>query len=481
MKNILSVGYQIPGYSDKYVPFNSDQSLLDADVIIFQPDFGVYSKDYLNPYYQGKPSFDENESFRIKEDSSHWKKELHTALVAGKTIFVFFSRFEEIVLHTGQRNYQGTGRNARIINIVSLSHNYTWFPVELPSIVPKSGSEIIFKNIPEFAILWKEFKSDFKYESYIDGKANIPIFVTKTGQKPVGAVFRIALGNLILLPPIRYDEEEFTKYDAKKKESFWTKSALQFGDRLVKVLVDIDNVLSASVKKTPSPAWVHRNEYKTAEESLIRKAILQRSAQINKLLGKKTALESDLNEELILKDLLYEKGKPLQEAVKRALRTLGYKAEGFREEDLEIDQIFTSPEGNRFVGETEGKDNAAVSIDKFRQLESNIQEDLQREEVEEPAIGALFGDGFRLKIPEKRESQFTKKCLKNAERISVVLIQTADLFEVANYINGSGDKNFAAKCRKAILDGRGKIVIFPDIPLTKEKQISKRTIKVVKK
>jgi len=49
-----------------------------------------------------------------------------------------------------------------------------------------------------------------------------------------------------------------------------------------------------------------------------------------------------------------------------------------------------SPEGDRYIGEAEGKENKAVNIDKLGQLERNIQEDFARDEVQEPARGILL-------------------------------------------------------------------------------------------
>lgn len=39
MKTIISIGYEIPGYSDSSHNYNSNISLSDGDIIIFCPDF----------------------------------------------------------------------------------------------------------------------------------------------------------------------------------------------------------------------------------------------------------------------------------------------------------------------------------------------------------------------------------------------------------------------------------------------------------
>ncbi|MDD5555133.1 MAG: hypothetical protein PHO19_00455 [Candidatus Pacebacteria bacterium] len=466
MKKIISVGFDIPGYADDYKPYTSSQSLLDADIVVFEPDFSNYS--YYDSY-QGKPSFSENESFRLKEDTRHWHSEISTALQDGKTVLVFMGQYEEVFVHTGQKQYSGTGRNTRVTNLVSSYNNYEFLPVDIPGLIPKEGTELKFNNNGIFTTFWSEFKERIKYESYIDGKIETPLFFTKTGNKPVGGLFRVGKGNLVLLPPVRYPEK-FTKYE--KEESFWTDEAVKFGKRLIQVLVDIDNALRGSVETSPPPDWVAQKEYRLKLETELKKKIDNISKKIETFTTEKNTLLDSLHKEMELKNLIYEKGKPLENAIIKALEILGYKAENYDDGSLEIDQIIVSPEGERYIGEAEGKDNGAINIDKFRQLESNIQEDLQKEEVSDPAIGILFGNGFRVIRPEKREEQFTDKCIKNAERLNAILVRTSDLFEVVRYVRENSDKKFAKECRKAILESRGKIVKFPEIDYSKNKKKS---------
>ena len=129
---------------------------------------------------------------------------------------------------------------------------------------------------------------------------------------------------------------------------------------------------------------------------------------------------------------------------------------------MELDQVIISPEGDRFIGECEGKDKSDISVDKFRQLHDSIQEDFAREDVDEMAMGLLFGNPHRLTEPDKRSSFFTDKCMNNASRAGIALIKTTDLYEVARYVSDSGDMEFAKKCRQAIKDQLGKVVKFPE-------------------
>jgi len=114
------------------------------------------------------------------------------------------------------------------------------------------------------------------------------------------------------------------------------------------------------------------------------------------------------------------------------------------------------------IGETEGKDTSAVDISKFRQLESNIGEDFERDAVSEPAKGLLFGNGFRLTDPGQRAEQFTAKSLKNAARLGVSLVRTVDLYPVAiHLVDNPDDEAFKVGCRSAIEETAGSIVQFP--------------------
>jgi len=459
-QKILSVGFNIPGFGDLFHEYSSEQSLLDADLIVFEPQVYAYGQD---ENYQGKTCFSSSGSFQLAEATDHWKTELSTSLENGKTVFVFFAKFEEFFVHTGQKTYSGTGKNSRVTNMVVGSDNYRFFPIKLSSITAKSGTEMRFGGHASFATFWAEFKEFLKYESYLEGKIDAPLFVTKTGNKVVGALFRVGKGHLALLPPLRYPEEKFTSTN-KDGEETWNQKGIQFGQRLIQVLVDIDQSLQGIDEITPPPEWAKEESFALPQAEKVRSSIGQITKEIDALTIKKLQLVGELKHEEQLMALLFGKGKPLEHAIIFAMQLLGYSAENYDDGSLELDQIITSPEKERFIGEAEGKDSSSINIDKFRQLESNIQEDLERTEVSTPAIGILFGNAFRLTIPSSRSEFFTEKCLTNAARLHAILIRTPDLFHVARYLRTTTDDSFAKKCREVIAQSRGKIVAFPKMP-----------------
>jgi len=463
-QSIISIGYEIPGRSDWYHSFASGQSLLDADIVVIAPDLDSYSLDSSHPHFQGHPSYSDSSSFRIREHSAYWRQELKTALAAGKTVFVLFRAYQPFYIHTGQKQWSGTGRNARGTNIVEEFDNYRFLPITVPTMVPRSGKNIVSSGHPTFATFWNFFKADAEYESYLDGPVEMPLFTTKTGGKPVGALFKVGAGHLVLLPSLDYDYATFVKTVAKTKSQEWTKDALKFGGSLVKALVEIDKALRRGGERTPPPEWLSTPSFALTSELALQHKIQDIDKKVAALAESKAKLVKEAEKATELKDLLFEKGKRLEHAIGLGLQFLGYSAENFNDGNLEIDHVILSPEGDRFIGEAEGKDSSAVNIDKFRQLTSNIQEDLQRVEVNEPAAGILFGNGYRLTLPAEREEQFTEKCRHTAKASRCALVRTSDLFQAARYLSENFDPAFAALCRATIKEAIGGIVSFPPVP-----------------
>lgn len=114
----------------------------------------------------------------------------------------------------------------------------------------------------------------------------------------------------------------------------------------------------------------------------------------------------------------------------------------------------------------EGKDNRAINIDKFSQLERNVQEDFARGDVADYAKGVLFGNAYRLVPLTERGPFFTEKCVSTAKRTHAALVRTPDLFAPAKYLKENpADVEYAKKCRDAILRDEVEVVLFPAAPI----------------
>ncbi|HPL64053.1 MAG TPA: hypothetical protein PK587_09840 [Syntrophales bacterium] len=457
-KRIFTVGFDLPGEEFEYVPFESDRSLLDADIVLFEVGFGQLS---ATEDYEGTPLFSKYNSPSVAQYLSHWRNELVAFVNAGKLAIIFVRKPRLYFRYTGNKTFSGTGRSQVTTNVVAPVSSYEGVP-NITNAEGKSGKEVKLTAEGSFlAPYWKEFGPISEYQAFIEGNFTQKVLVTKTGEKTVGAVTR-GKGTLLFLPPLSLDEKKFLTHEAKKGQTFWTKAALEFGKRLLKNLIALADAVK-SKSKTPAPVWSQDPGYTTTEESQIQESIAKVTNEIARLQQKRTTLQEKLLEAGQLRGLLYETGQALEHAVREALILFGFSAKNYKESDSEFDVIFESPEG-RLIGEVEGKDNKAISIEKLDQLERNLREDFAREEVTNFAKGVLFGNPERLTSPNERGESFTAKCMTAAGRSGIALIRTVDMYSPARYLRENADLGYAAECRKVILETSGSVVNFPPSP-----------------
>ena len=82
---IIVIGTPLPHDEVEFVSLHAQNSLLDYDISIFNPNISLFYA-YGRDYYLGKPCLDDTNSFKLKEQLSHWRREILGAVRAGKTI-----------------------------------------------------------------------------------------------------------------------------------------------------------------------------------------------------------------------------------------------------------------------------------------------------------------------------------------------------------------------------------------------------------
>lgn len=465
-KQLITIGYVIPGKDNDYVDFQDATSLMDADVLLISPDSIRPQGGWVDFTSSDGGCYNVETSNRYKQKVTHLKKEIEDHLRAGKNIFIFLAPEENEALASSVSSPR-KGQNSYSTYRCS---NYEFLPINIGKLTTASGKHVHFSGNPIFAEFYNRFKNNFKYQLYVENPSGAQIIFTgRDKSKILGAIYKVGSGHLVTLPTVTFHERDFTETKEGKdgeKEEFWNKKGLAFGNSFVECLLAIDARLASDSEKTPPPDWVFKDLFSGRKEKSLRQSIDINNEQIEKLQTANKKLQLELEEERKLKDLLFEQGRPLESAVIKALKILGYSAENYDDGDLEMDQVILSPEKNRYIGETEGKDNKDVNVTKFRQLIDALNADFAREEVKEKAFGILFGNAERLKEPEKRKLDFTAKCKSGAEREKIALVKTIDLFTVAEYLNENDDEKYKKDCREAIHKGLGKIVEFPEIPNT---------------
>jgi len=460
-KSILCLGCRIALDNVSHASFTDKISLLDYDIIIITPE--ISSRLYNDEYYMGKSCASDDQSARLKENSEYWKSEISSAVTQGKTVFVFMSDYKEFYIATGSRDVSGTGRNQKVTRHVGLYDNYKMLPF-ISGVKSSVGKKMaINRDAHEgLKVFWSEYANSLSYKVKLPEKTNGACVFTKSGDVPVGALMKAksGVGSIVFLPDLDFEMDEF--FDERDEGIYWSEEGIKFAHRLISSVVSFDKSLRDASGKTPEPEWIKSNNYKGDAELELISRLEAIEGEISSLSQSKIDIIANIEKESNLRRLLFEKGKPLEAAILASLRILGFSAENYDDGESEFDAIFESSEG-RLIGEAEGKDNKAINVEKLRQLSMNIQEDLEREEVEEPAKPVLFGNGFRLTPLAERGNQFTTKCITAATASNTALIATSSLFSVAFYLSQNPNDDFAETCRKAVLQASG-VVEFPDVP-----------------
>ncbi len=443
--NIIIIGNEIHS-EDSNVSceeFSSNVSLHDYDICIFFPNI----KEQVA---LGKLDFNGRRVLNAKQASDyagsifHWQREIIEALDAGKNIFVLLNKEESIYTDTGSySNYRFLPNNVNVLNVRGKSMKL------LPS----------GKSLSQY---WNALEKNSEYRVYLNCEDAIPFIETKTGGKSVGGFIKNQNkdNGLILLPYINFENTDLTYF--KDGTEFWNKDGVALCKKFIGNIKELNSQFSRTDKKSSTPSWLESKNYKLVKEISIEKELQDLSKTIKKLSEKDNELRKKLENEQGLKDLLYETGEHLEKSVMMALKILGFTTKKFQNHTSEFDVVFESEEG-RIIGEVEGKDNKPINIEKFRQLETNIHEDFERDEVSVIAKGALIGNACRLKDPKERGDYFTEKCLQAAKRNKTALIRSLDLFLVAkDILDNNPDDEYLKKCRSAIFSA-DQIVTFPKL------------------
>lgn len=446
MKDIKGIGFSIPADKDvdDFIDPNNLASLADVDIAIFNTE----------RFWGLSGSLNNSRTKEVRELATHWKKEVASYLSLGKTLFVIMSKKE---------SYEYAREDWDLMP--STITNYEFLPEKF--IVYNANGKTMIPCSPLAKDLYTNFGTAFRYESYVEkDSVDDVLFTPKSGDRVLGGIIKMESCNMVLLPKIDLNDDEFDENETN--EIVRSQEAIQKGLSFKKCILAIDKALRGDQDKSVKPNWVGYKKYELKKSETTKKEIETLTKEVERIASKIDGLNAKLEDDESLKDLLFETGKPLERAVIKALSILGYTAENYDDGVLELDQIIISPEGDRLIGECEGKDNKDIDITKCRQLQDHLNADLEREDVSEKAYGLLIGNPQRLIDPAKRILDFTEKCRISAKREKMGLILTTDLFNVCRtIIENEGTGEYAKSCRMAIKAQLGGLVKFPAFNQTK--------------
>ena len=291
--------------------FASSASLLDYDAVVIDTDFIANNSYETEKYtYENKSVLLSYDSKQIVEDCAVIKDQIVELLRQGRNVFLLMGFNDNCYVYTGQKEYSGSGKNARQTNIIREFDTYSFLPIHLKATYICGNKVDICCNSPyrEFikqTVLLSEYKAYFTCNEPCEIVAKI-----KKTDKIIAAIIPYEKGNIVCLPHPYY-EEDYSKHDD------WENNGKKYLDCLVELIKKLD----ASEDDYIFPQW-------STEISILGEK--NEIAQMKKIEKKISDLKTQLDtQERKIQDiqkyklLLTSSGQMLEEITKDVLSNLG--------------------------------------------------------------------------------------------------------------------------------------------------------------
>lgn len=433
MLNIITLNYPLLGESIVNTEIDSDDTLLDADLVIINPsEFSSIWSEFVTTRTGSSTVYSPNSDI-VRNIFASRRKEIETLLLNGKIIVTFIY---PVVGFKAEVKNQSNFDIVTNYDILPISKNYLFNNLTPGKSTGKNP--ITLSNTRSlFAPYFKAFKDELEYSAYlnIEEKDNPNFFLFNRSNKPVGFLYPSNNGIIAFLPPPSYD------FDNQK---------------LIGTLIGCAKKFLTKQEITPPPNWVE--EYKLNGEHEIDLKIQDLNEQLENIISKKRECEEAKIQLTKFKSLLFEQGPELENIVIESFKLFGFKAENRKLDDLEHDVVFESVEG-KGIAEIEGKDNDSIHIHKLDQLNRAVDEDFEL--TGKFPQGILIGNHYRYTKPNNRKEPFTEKVHIVSKKKNFGLLSTFEIFKaVQKILENPEDENFKQQCRSKILNTTGDIINF---------------------
>lgn len=312
-------------------------------------------------------------------------------------------------IYTGEKQYSGTGRNARQTNIVREFNAYSFLPIKL-NVTEVVGERIDICCSSPYRDFFTNTRTCYYYASYFSVAENSTILGKIKGtDKVVAAVIPYGSGKIVLLPQI-YEEEEY------KTEDVWKENGKKYLDSLF----ELNRRLKITDEEMDLPGWA-QNIYILDEKVKLKKQ--------NTIENKIAKLEKELDKERIAvqevqkyKLLLTSSGTTLEEIVKQVLDELGFT---ILEAEKGRSDIIAKYGEVAIVAEIKGVTKSAAEKH-AAQLEKWVAQYIEENEVSPK--GMLIVNGFcDMPLNERLEDVFPQQMLKYCVSRGHVLLTSTQL------------------------------------------------------
>lgn len=291
--------------------FDSSISLLDYDAVVIDTDYiANNSYETEKSTYENKSVLKSYDSKQIVEDCAVIKEQIVELLKQGKNVFLLMGCNENCYVYTGQKEYSGTGKNARQANIVKEFDTYSFLPIHIKATYICGNQVDVCCNSPYREFI-KQTLQTSGYKAYFTSSEQCQILARiKKTDKTIAAMIPYEKGKIVCLPHPYY-QEDYAKYDE------WQNCGKKYLDCLVELVAKLD----ASENDYIFPQWSTEISILGEKKEIAKKKKIER-----KISDLKTKLDE---QEQIIRDiqkyklLLTSSGQMLEEISKDVLHNLG--------------------------------------------------------------------------------------------------------------------------------------------------------------
>lgn len=390
--------------------FCSTISLLDYDAVVIDVGYLIDSNySTAASSYQNKVLLSDYASSQIVDDFCTVREQLVELLKQGRNLFILMGRNENCYIYTGEKQFSGTGKNARQTNIVREFDAYAFLPIKIKA-THVYGTEITTCCKSPYQDFMKKTADYSQYASYFSVKENYTALAKISGtEKVVAAVIPYEKGRIICLPHPYYEDDYV-------KPEYWHVCGKEYLD----ALFELNDHLCTDDDEICFPTWATEICILNEQDELDKKSEIE---------GKIAKLQTELQGQIALieklqkyKLLITSSGSRLEEIVKQVLTELGFT---LLDAEKGRSDIIAQYGDVSIVAEIKGVLKSAAEKH-AAQLEKWVSQYIEENEVSPKAL--LIVNGFcDTPVNDRTEAVFPHQMLKYCEARGHALITTTQL------------------------------------------------------
>ncbi len=454
--------------------FSGTSTCLEYELVIWDPRRSLktnYSTNLYSGTYRGLPRLNTECSHGCIEDITRRLEEFVEFVGQGGVLVVIGCPPQEFYYDTGQRTYDGTGRNRRETQILAKMDLLEALPVTF-EFAKAGGSRVDFVGGKEFAP-FRDFVSEYEYTATFTTELLVPVLNIAGTRKTVGGAVRLDSGGGVVVVPTPAFPKSGTSIVEAAAQVVAAVKGVPLPDapagflgqndeaddddlafRFQLALEQVAMSLRGGKGGEPLPAWA--SDVRIRAETVLRSAIVEQRAVVDAAAAHLARLEAELGALSDRKQLLAGTGRPLELQVRRVLELLGGDVSDppAGRDDWRVE----FPDRSVAVVEVKGKGKSAAEKD-CAQLEKWVMNHFDESGLHPKGI--LVVVGWRdVALPARKAAVFPDQMTKFAKSRGHCLISGVQMLGIVQEIEA--DSTRADFWRTEIMKTKGRLKGFED-------------------